>query len=132
MIVSELKRLVKNCEDEPAAFDRLVDAYRDERDTSELLELLSCPDDDLVRISAWILSEVRASKYDTIEFRTRLFELTRHPNPAVRLHSLNALFPFLEPSDSNATELITRLQADDNEGVRMIADAAATRLGVAQ
>lgn len=132
MIVNEVKRLVKNCKDDPAAFDQLVDEFRGERDATELLELLNCHDDELVRVSTWILSEIRASKYDDENFKARLRELTCHSSPAIRLHSLNALFPLLSTVDPGTSELIERLRADGNEGVRMMADAAANRLDVAQ
>ena len=132
MIMNDVKRLLKNSEDEPEAFDRLLDEYRETRNTAELLELLGDSDEELVRVSAWILSEIRASKYDTTEFRSRLIELTRHETPAIRIHSLNALFPLLQHGDPAAIRLIVRLQADENEGVRMMADAAATQLELAR
>jgi hypothetical protein len=128
MIVNESIRVLKNCEKDPAAFDQFVDEFREERDATELLELLCSKDDDLVRLSAWILSEIRASKYGGEEFKSQLAKLTRHSSPAIRLHSLNALFPFLSTNDQDAVKLIARLQADENEGVRMMADAAAERL----
>ena len=130
MIANELNELLKNCNVESADFDLLVDQFRADRDAAELLELLNCDDDDLVRIGAWILSEIRAAKYDDESFKARLWELTSHPTAAIRLHSLNALFPFLRSNDPGAMDLIARLQSDENAGVRMMADAIAKRLEV--
>lgn len=131
MIVREVEQVLKNSESDPQAFDRLTDEYRNGRDAGELLPLLSNADSDLVRISVWILSEIRTSYYDSPQFRTRLLELTSHEEPAVRLHSLNALFPLLDHSDPSTKTLLERLEADGNEGVRMMACAAAAQLRMA-
>ncbi len=132
MISEPIEYLLKNSETEPEAFDRLVDEYREGRDPGELLQLIGSSDNDLVRIGAWILSEIRTSNYDTPEFRSRLIKLTQHQEPAIRLHSLNALFPLLGHGDPVAIELIAMLQSDENEGVRMMADAAAAKLVVSR
>ncbi len=128
MIIVRLKHLMKNCSLDQLAFDQLVDEFRGERDATELLEVLNCQDDELVRIGTWILSEIAFSKYDSEDFKNRLYELTTHPLPAVRMHSLNALFPLLSLRESRSRALIERLKADDNEGVRMMAEAAANQL----
>lgn len=128
MIVDELTDILENREGGSAEFDRLVDEYRGHRDAAELIELLNSANDELVRLGAWILSEIRAAKYDNEVFNQRLRELTTHPSPAIRLHSLNAIYPLLSADSPQTIDLITRLRADDNEGVRMMAEAAARQL----
>lgn len=132
MIRQPIEYLLKNSETEPEAFDQLVDEYREGRNPGELLQLIGSSDNNLVRIGAWILSEIRASNYDTSEFRSRLIKLTEHQEPAIRLHSLNALFPLLDHGDPVAVKLIATLQSDTNDGVRMMADAAAAKLVVSR
>lgn len=131
MIVREVEQILKNSDSDPQAFDRLIDEYREGRDTGELLPLLTSSDSNLVRISVWILSEIHTSYYDSPQFQTRLLALTSHCEPAVRLHSLNALFPLLDHKDPSTRKLLERLQSDENEGVRMMAIAAAAQLRIA-
>jgi hypothetical protein len=130
--MNDAKRLLKDSIDEPLIFDRLIDQYRTTRDTGELFEILYDSDDELVRITTWILSEVQVSKYSDPKFKQRLMELTEHENPAIRLHSLNAVFPLLQRGESAAIRLVERLKADENEGVRLMADAAASQLKTAR
>lgn len=124
MVTRDVECVIKRSNVDPSTFDRLVDEYREGRDPTSLLKTLCSTDEELIRVSAWILSEVRPETYDSIEFRKRLFDLTVHRTPAVRLHAFNALFPLLDRTDPITIEMTTRLLHDENEGVRMIARAA--------
>ena len=130
MIVKELERILKNPGRQSATFDSLVDDFREGRDAFELIELLDSANDELVQIGCYILGEIQTSKYDNELFRKRLRQLTTHSVPAIRLHSFNAIFPFLGSGNTATVEIVTRLLADENDGVRMTATAAARRLQV--
>ena len=130
MIVHQLSQILENADEASAELNRLVDEFREGRDAVELLDLINSASDELVRIGAWMLSEIRPEKYNNEEFADRLLELATHSIPAIRLHSLSALFPFLCGDNPRTVDLIARLQNDGNEGVRLAAEAAAVRLGI--
>ena len=130
MITSQLNEILESNEETSEKLSQLADEFRGNRDATELLELLDSDSEEFVRIGAWILSEIRAEKYDNVAFTDRLQKLTAHQVPAIRLYALSALFPFLNHESQSTARLITRLRNDENEGVRMAADAAAIRLGI--
>ena len=130
MIEEELRTILSGEDDQADKLNRLVDQFRDRRDSSELLGLLNSCDNEFVRIGAWILSEIPFNRYNIPDVIARLYELSRHETPLVRLYALGAIFPALDRTNSDCLALIARLRDDDIEGVRMGAEAAARRLGI--
>lgn len=130
MIIQQVNHILENREDGPQKLNGLVDEFREDRSVVELLELLDSGSDELIRIGAWILSEIPSENYNDAAFVTRLQGLTKHPTPAIRLYSLNALFPFLISDDSGDVDLIFRMQNDTNAGVRLAAESAALQPGI--
>lgn len=66
--------------------------------------------------------------YNSDAVISRLRALTDHPDPAVRFHALGALYPALNPQEAATDALLRKLRADQDEGVRRSAEAAAARL----
>ncbi|GIX00060.1 MAG: hypothetical protein KatS3mg111_3392 [Pirellulaceae bacterium] len=130
MIAEQLRQILDTGDEAAAELNHLVDQFREDRDPTELLELINSTSDEFIEIGAWILSEIRPERYNTGEFLDRLHELTAHPSPVIRIHSLSALYPFLRGGDTRTINLIARMQNDENEGVKIAAEAAALRLGI--
>ena len=130
MIFQEIRTIIDSEGDQSALLNELVNEFREHRNVSEVFELLNSNCDDLIRIGAWILTEIPFAEYHDNAIDNRLYELTQHSNAAIRLHSLNALFPFLAAGDQRTRDLIVRMRDDDNEGIRMTAKAAASKLGI--
>lgn len=129
-IENELRAILDSEGDQADELNLLVDEFRKGRDSWELLCLLNASDSELVRIGAWIASEVSFDLYNTPVIIDRLRELTHHETPLVRLYALSAFFPSLDRTNSASLELVSRLRKDENKGVRMGAEAAARRLGL--
>ena len=108
----------------------LIDQFREGRDPWELLCLLNSDDDELISNGAYIINEISFDWYNTPAFIDKLHELTHHESPTIRFWASGALFPSLDRTNPDTLELINRLLKDDNDGVRMSAEAAANRLGI--
>jgi len=130
MIETELLTIINGTRDRPGELNSLVDQFRNGRDVKDLLSLLQSENNELVRIGAWITAELSFDRYNNPVFIDRLRQLTNHEIPAIRFHALNALFPSLDSSQQETHDLVARLRNDTNKGVRSIADAASTSLGL--
>lgn len=108
--------------------NRLADEFRRGRDVEELRPALKSTNSEVVSIAAWILSELPFELYDSVAIVACLQELTAHEDPAVRFHAFSAVFPSLRPGASASRELLEKLRHDPNEGVRLAAEAAESRL----
>jgi HEAT repeats len=109
--------------------NRLADQFRSGRDVNQLMALLDSSDARLVSIGAWILGEVSFDRYNSVSFIPRLRELLDHEDPAVRFRALGAIYPALSRHSDDTQALLKKMRNDPNQGVRGIAEAAATRLG---
>lgn len=116
--------------DQADELNLLADDFRKGRDPSELLYLLQSCDSELVQIGAWIASEIPFDRYNTPAFISKLKELSGHEKPLVRFYALGALFPSFDKADPASLDLICRLRRDDDEGVRIRAEATARSLGL--
>lgn len=130
MIVDEIVEILTDDDDAPVRLNQLADEFRDGRDIDDLVTLLFNENEEVLRMGTWIASEISFTHYDSKPILEQLWELTAHPNAAVRLYSFNALFPSLSPDDDKSLNLITRLMTDLNEGVKMTAKAAARSLSI--
>lgn len=128
MMEDEILELVRDIADEGERLNALVDEFRHGRDVRELVPLLVSNNAEVVSIAAWILSELPEKLYSGEEIVLRLRRLTEHAEPMVRFHALSAVFPFLDLADRATETLLARLVADENDGVRKIAEAAVARL----
>ena len=108
--------------------NRLVDEFRNGRDTVQLLVALDSDEDEIVSLAAWVLAELPVGRYDDGELLDRLRGLTGHPDPAVRFHAVMALFPSLGADALFTQDLLDRLVQDPSEAVRKVAHAARGRL----
>lgn len=107
----------------------LVDEFRRGRDARELLPLLRSKNHQVVAVSAWILSELQDRLYRSEELVSTLWNLTEHEAAMVRFYALGASLPFFNFNDPAARTRLFRLTMDENDGVRMVAEAAMERLG---
>jgi hypothetical protein len=107
-----------------------IDQFRAGRDVNQLMTLLHSSNPRLVSIGAWILDEVSFDRYKSDGFISRLRELLDHEDPAVRFRALGAIYPALSRHSDDTHALLRKLRDDPNEGVRMSAEAATTRLGL--
>ncbi|NMO18196.1 HEAT repeat domain-containing protein [Pyxidicoccus fallax] len=130
MIDDEVNEILVDPTDDGTRLNDIADEFRRGREVSQLVVLLDSTNPELVSIGAWILGELPFELYQSDELLSRLWSITGHPDPAVRLHALGALFPALNPTDASTRELLRRLLCDPNEGVRMSAQAAASRLSL--
>ena len=128
MIEREIRDIVEDAADDGARLNEIADQFRRGRDVNELVALLDSGDAELVSIGAWILGELRFELYDIAPIMSRLWNLIDHEDPAVRFGALGALYPALDWQDVGTRALLRRLRNDANEGVRMRAEAATTRL----
>lgn len=131
MLQLEVLELVMRAD--PASGDRLndiVDEFRSGRDPRDLLACLDADQSEVVSVGAWMLGELDFEFYRSEEFVSRLYRLLDHSDPAVRFHALGAIFPALDQRDERTRVVLERLSCDPNEGVRVSARAAATRLGL--
>lgn len=129
-IEDELRKILHGGGNQADELYLLVDQFREGRDPLEVLCLLNSDDSELISIGTYIVGEISFDLYNTPAFIDRLHELTHHEVPAIRGNAFGALFPSLDRTNSVSLELINRLLEDDNEGVRMGAEAAAKRLGI--
>ena len=130
MIENEVLAIINRNSDSGMRLNSLADEFREGRDSNELLRLLYSDNSDLVRIGAWITGEIAFELYNTPAFIDRLKELTNHDIPAIRCYAFGALYPSLVADEQETRDLIQKLQQDDNEGVRLSADAAARQLSI--
>ena len=130
MIKSEVLEIVGNAEDGGGRLEEIVDQFRRGRDVSDLIALLDSSEAELVSIGAWILSELHFGLYNSDTFVFRLRRLLDHQDPSVRFHALGALFPALNPQEPATQTLLQKMRSDPNEGVRKVAEAAASRLSL--
>jgi hypothetical protein len=128
MIENEVLEILNGNAELGERLNSLADQFRGKRDLHELFTLLCSSNNDLVRIGAWITSEIAFELYNTPAFIDRLRELTTHHVSAIRCYALGALYPSLDPEKQDTRDLILRLQKDTNEGVRLSAEAAGRRL----
>jgi HEAT repeat protein len=108
--------------------NRLADEFRRGRNVEELMSALESTNSEVVSLASWILSELPFELYDSVAITSSLQRLTAHDDPAVRFHALSALYPSLRSGAPVTRELLERLRRDPNEGVRLAAEAAASRL----
>lgn len=115
---------------DPRRLALLADEFREgrEKKISELLALLNSDDQEIVAAGAWIAGEVKLDPVAAQPVISRLQQLVNHKEPAIRFCAIGALFPFLDGSDPGVREMLVRLRADSNKGVRMAAQAALTRM----
>lgn len=128
MIEADILAVLGDATDGGTRLNEIADEFRSGRDVNELRVLLNSANPELVSTGAWILAELSFDLYNCEGFLSRLRELLDHPDPAVRFHALNALFPALDAQDAATQELLNKLRSDPNKGVRMCAEAAAARL----
>ena len=124
MIESGILEIIKDSQ----RLTQLADEFRQGRDIGDLLALLNAEHHDIVTIGAWIAGEITIDPAKAQPFISRLQQLVNHKVPAIRFNAIGAIFPFLDRSDPAAREMLVRLSADSNEGVRRIAQAALTRM----
>jgi HEAT repeat protein len=128
MIEDEIREIVSDRADEGERLNALVDEFRRGRDVRELVPLLASEDAELVSITAWIFSELPEELYRAEDIVSRLRGLTAHVEPMVRFYALSAVYPFLNLTEPATQALLTKLVQDENDGVRMMAEAAVARL----
>jgi hypothetical protein len=126
MIEVEIREIIKD----PQRLARFADEFRRGRENKiiDLLALLNADNEEIVRIGAWIAGEVKIDPTSAQPLISRLQQLVNHKEPMIRFYTIGALFPFLDWSDPVVREMLVRLSADPNKGVRMSAQAALTRL----
>lgn len=130
MIERELLTILRSNDDPANELNCLVDEFRNGRTADDIIAMLDSTESEVVRIGAWITTEIAYEKYNEPKILDRLRALTRDPTPAIRLYAVHALFPSLDRTDETTRMMISRLRRDENEGVRMTADAVAARLGL--
>jgi hypothetical protein len=130
MIEVEILRIIQDPLGDGIRLNEIADEFRDGRDVSEIMTLLDSSNSRFVSIGAWLLGELSFDLYNSAEYVSRLMELTNHDDPSVRFHALGALFPALDRESAATQALLRKLRADKNEGVRMSAEAASTRLSL--
>jgi HEAT repeat protein len=130
VIEQEILAIIHNPQDKGEGLNAVANQFRRGRDVSELIELLDSRDAELVSVGAWLLGEIHLALYDFDRFISRLRELVDHEDPMVRFHAFGALFPTLDPREVATQELLKKVLADSNEGVRKSAEAAAARLKI--
>lgn len=128
MIEAEILDIIGDPSDDGSRLNAVADEFRSGRDMSQILLLLDSNSTELVSIGAWLLNELHFEFYASHEFVSRLHKLLEHHDSGVRFHALGALYPTLDPQDDATRELLGKLRNDPNEGVRVRAEAAATRL----
>ena len=101
-----------------------------EAEALELIEALDSESDEIVGLATYILKEIPSSKYNKNAITNRLEALTTHTSSSIRFQALNAVSPFLRSDSARTLDLLERLRGDENEGVRLIANAATKRLGI--
>ena len=126
----EILEIISDDEDEGERLNVLVDGFRRGRDVRQVLPLLRSENAEVVAIGAWIFSELPESRYSADEIVSALRGLTTHADAMVRFHALSAVYPFLDPQMPSTRTMLSKLAADENEGVRMVAQAAVARLGM--
>lgn len=126
-MIEEVLDIINDSVDDGSRLNRVVDEFRDGRDTKELLNLLDSKDSELVATAVWILGELPYSIYNTDCIIKRLKLLLKHDNVTVRFYAIGALYPAFDATSKN---LLIELQSDSNEGVRLRAKAAIERLGL--
>ncbi len=129
-IEDELRSILNSKGDQGDELNQLVDEFRGGRSPSEVLHLLHSDDEEFVKTGAYIANEISFDWYNTPEFISRLHELSHHEVPTIRALAFGALFPSLDKTDPRSLELVDRHRHDENKGVRMGAEAAASRLGL--
>jgi len=130
MIEAEILDAIGDDNGDGSRLNAIADQFRNGREISEILRLLDSNNAELVSIGAWLLGELPFDFYASDEFVSRVRKLVEHPDSSVRFHALGALFPALDAQDDATRVLLCKLRHDPNEGVRMAAEATATRLGV--
>ncbi len=131
MIEAEVQDIIEDTTDDGSRLNAIADEFRSGRDISQILLLLDSNNAELVSIGAWLLNELHFEFYASDEFLSRLHKLLQHHDSGVRFHALGALHPAFDPQDHATRELLGKLRNDPNEGVRIRAEAATTRLGIA-
>jgi hypothetical protein len=130
VIEDEILAIYQDRLDDGTRLNVIADEFRDGRDVNEIKRLLDCADVRLVSIGAWILGEIPFDLYSSDDFVSKLWELTGHGDPLVRFHALGALFPALDRNSAATQVLLRKLRVDENEGVRISANAALKRLSL--
>jgi HEAT repeat protein len=130
VIEREILKIVRAPGDSGERLSAIADEFRRGRDIYELVVLLDSTDAELVSVGAWLLGELPLALYNSDRFVSRLRELVDHANPMVRFHAFGALYPAMDPTHTATHQLLKRLLADSNEGVRRSAQAAAVRLSL--
>lgn len=123
-LIDEVAQILSNTKDDGKGMNDLADKFRNGRKASDILLLIDSKDEVLISQGLWLLNELPADYYDKPTFVTRLQRLIDHKSPVVRWHSFGALFSLFDYESLSATKLIENMLSDENEGVRMSAEAA--------
>ena len=130
MRVPQLQKILECGDSGVDALCALTDEFRGSREALELIEALDSESDEIVGLATYILKEIPSSKYNKNAITNRLEALTTHTSSSIRFQALNAVSPFLRSDSARTLDLLERLRGDENEGVRLIANAATKRLGI--
>lgn len=114
---------------DPDRLNSLAEGFRQSRDVLGLLALLDSENEEIVRAGVWIAGEVKFDPSTAGPLLARLYQLLNHENPSIRFHAIGGLFPFFDSSNSVARHLLRQLSTDTNEGVRIAAQSALSRMG---
>ncbi len=124
----EVLKIITDSKNQGERVSLLADEFRRGRDLGELIILLNSNNEDIIAIGAWIGAEIHFDKASACFLISRLHQLLKHKNPAIRFHSFGALFPHLDPTSRASQEMVKKLSRDPNEGVRTIALAALAKI----
>jgi HEAT repeat protein len=128
MIQSDILKIISDEGDDGSRLNAIVDEFRGGRDIMQIVNLLDSDNPEVVSIGAWILSELHYQLYNSCVFINRLKELLDHEDPGVRFAALSAIYPAINPLDENMTRLLNKLRNDQDEGVRLSAEAICVRI----
>lgn len=127
-VINELRDAIGDEVRSGERMNRLVDEFREGRDTDQLLVALDSEESEIVSLGAWILGELPFERYSTDTLLLRLWTLTSHGDPSVRFHALMALFPALLAGAPSTDALLARLIDDPDDAVSKVARSAKDRL----